>query len=239
MTLEKELIAKWTYLNDAFCHAFREHDNTDRSQYLPSIVRKYHIKDIDVQQLDTIRNIRNAIAHPGCAKDGSPLFELKESIISILDDAIKIVHTLPRVSNVQKVNVSTCCLDDEIESVISTMVNESFSNVPVVDKERHVIGVFSESILPRLGLDMLRKKHFKKIRDIMEYLKMRGNTRRLDVFHFVKESDPVALLNYLCHEAAKSKSKRAEAFFVTDNGKKNGVLTGIVTVWDFVGLIEQ
>ena len=236
MTTAEQLIAKWTAFEAALRHAFHDYDKKD----VVSFLKAHNITDIDVQQMDTIRNIRNAIAHPCRTKDGKPFFFLKEDVISVLDEALHIVATLPKVANVEVPfeKVQICRLDDKIKEVVAQMIEQSHSNVPVLNDQNHVIGILSESVMLKLGLDMLSAGRPKKIRDIMEYLGFGKNVRRPDEFHFVCKNDPIASLYRKCRDATR-RNKRAEMFLVTKDGERKRELKGIVTIWDFVRLIES
>ena len=233
MTTAEQLIAKWTEFEASLKGTFRDYDKKDAVSFL----KAHHIEDIDVQQIDSIRNIRNAVAHPCRTADGKPFFVLNEEIIPVLDEAIRTVKSLPKVANVliplEKVQI--CRLGDGIKEVVARMIERSHSNVPVLSDENLVIGVLSESVMLRIGMDMMSAKHPKKIRDIMEYLIL--GKRRPDRFFFVNKEDPIVSLCQKCHDATKS-NKRAEMFLVTKDGARKGELKGIVTVWDFVEMME-
>ena len=236
MTTAEQLIAKWTAFEAALKHAFHDYDKKD----VVSFLKAHHITDIDVQQMNTIRNIRNAIAHPCSTKDGRPFFVLNEDVLSVLDEAMHIVATLPKVANVEVPfeKVQICRLNDNVKDVVSEMIEQSHSNVPVLNDQNHVIGVLSESVMLRLGLDILSARRPTKIRDIMEYLRFGKNVRRPDEFHFVCDNDPIASLYRKCRDATM-RNKRTEMFFVTKDGERKRELKGIVTIWDFVRLIES
>ena len=236
MTTAEQLIAKWTAFEAALKHAFHDYDKKD----VVSFLKAHHIKDIDVQQIDTIRNIRNAIAHPCRTKNEKPFFVLNEDVVSVLDEAMHIVATLPKVANVEVPfeEVQKCRLNDNVKDVVSEMIEQSHSNVPVLNDQNHVIGVLSESVMLRLGLDILSARCPTKIRDIMEYLRFGKNVRRPDEFHFVCENDPIASLYRKCRDATM-RNKRTEMFLVTKDGERKRELKGIVTIWDFVRLMES
>ena len=235
MTIVEQLIARWTVFEAVLKRAFHDYDKKDAVSFL----KAHHIVDIDVQQIDSIRNIRNAVAHPCRTTDGKPFFVLNEEIISVLDEAMRIVKSLPKVANVvipfEKVQI--CRLGDGIKDVVAKMIELSHSNVPVLNDDNRVIGVFSESVMLRIGLDMLSARHPKRIRDIMEYLGFGKNLRRPDRFFFVSEEDPIVSLCRKCNDATKS-NKRAEMFLVTKDGVRKGDLKGIVTIWDFVKIMD-
>ena len=235
MTIENQLVRKWTELENAFVRAFRGFNKQD----IPAFLRKHRVKGVDGHLLNAIRNVRNAIAHPEYLKNGNPLVVLNDNIIHKLDDIIATVNTLPKVGNVMRVlqDVDTCSPDSEIMALISKMIMKAYSNIPVLNDKGRVLGVFSESTMLKVGLDMLRSRPLRRISDIMGLVRIAKNNRRPDRFFFVGKDDPVVSLQHMCHEAVAD-GKRSELFLVTDNGRGNGKLMGIVTVWDFVGLIE-
>ena len=235
MTIESQLVKKWTELETAFGRAFRGFNKQD----IPSFLKKHRIKGVDSHLLDAIRNVRNAIAHPEYLKNGNPLVVLSDNVIHILDDIIETVNALPKVCNIMRAlpDVDTCSLDSEIVAVVSKMILKSYSNIPVLNDKGSVLGVFSESTMLKVGLDVLRSRPLTRIADIRGLVSIAKNNRRPDRFFFVGKDDPVVSLQHMCHEAVAD-GKRAELFLVTDNGRSKGKLIGIVTVWDFVGLVE-
>ena len=75
----------------------------------------------------------------------------------------------------------------------------------------------------------------KRIHDIAEFLPLERHTA--DVFRFVPKNDPIAHLRYLCAEALESR-ERVGMIFVTESGKSDEPLLGILTVWDIAGVSD-
>ena len=69
--------------------------------------------------------------------------------------------------------------------------------------------------------------------DVSQFLPCDKHTA--EVFRFVPKNDPIAHLRCLCAEAL-GKRERIGMFFVTENGREEEPLLGILTVWDIAGI---
>lgn len=133
-----------------------------------------------------------------------------------LDIAIKDVY------KVQK-DVSVC-------DVITTMLAHNYTCTPIVDASNVVIGVFSShSLMNYLSKECsILSKDF-VIGNLIEFCPIEGD---LDIeYAFVDETIP----EYDVREMFKNsydKHKRLEAVFVTQSGKSDAKLLGIITHWD-------
>ena len=125
--------------------------------------------------------------------------------------------------------VLTCTLDSAIRPIVEKMVTNSYSHVPVLDADGKVIGVFSEGTMLEMNKAGIGSDESTVMRDIAVYLPADRHTA--DVFRFVPKDVAVLYLRFLCDDALK-KRERIGMFLVTENGKKEQPLIGILTVWD-------
>ena len=72
--------------------------------------------------------------------------------------------------------------------------------------------------------------------DVAKFLSCDRHTA--EEFRFVLKNDPISHLRHLCAEALNN-HERIGMFFVTENGKENESLLGILTVWDIAAASDM
>jgi len=234
MTTEEKFIESWKNLEHATIQAFPQWNGNKVDEYLA----KMQVEGIDFAALKSLRNARNALAHNPIQKNGKPIVMLNCDILKFVDKVIKIVRTQPNVGSIMVplAKVYSCSMETKLDIVITKMVKRAYSYVPVLDNTNRVCGVFGENSQP-LGRRIFQPSTERTIGDIASCIKI-DNPRRTDIFAFVKKSDPISLLRRMCVEA-RQKFKRLEIFFVTENGRSEDPLLGIVTIWDFIGMTDR
>lgn len=234
MTTEETFLESWKKLEHTTTQAFPQWEGNKVDEFLA----KMQVEGIDFATLKSLRNVRNALAHNPIQENGKPIVMLNCDMLKFIDNVIKIVRTLPDVGSIMIpfAKVYSCSMETKLDSVIAKMVKCSYSYVPVLDNTNRVVGVFGEHSQP-LGRRIFLPSTEMTIDDIAPYVKIE-DSRRTDIFAFVKKSDRISRLRRMCVEA-RQKNKRLEMFFVTENGCAEDPLLGIVTIWDFVGMTDR
>ena len=70
-----------------------------------------------------------------------------------------------KVKDVMTVNVAAVGQDATLKQVAEAMVDRGVSGIPVVNAERHVLGVVSEADLPAAALDSKGPRHHRHRRE--------------------------------------------------------------------------
>ena len=169
--------------------------------------------------------------------NGHPLVTVNEGVIPFLDDVITRIKKSPTTANIliPRNDVFSASLSDMVYCVVDKMLEKIFSHVPVLDTDDRVVGVFSESTMLEMTKAGIRDDGNTTLGDISQFLPCDKHTA--EVFRFVPKNDPIAHLRDLCAKALE-KHERIGMFFVTENGKADEPLLGILTVWDIAGVAD-
>ena len=230
MTIEALFAEKWKELETSTRLSFPTWDGHEVEKFL----KKMRVEGVDFTLLMALRMVRNALAH-NSMPNGKPIVELNAIIIPFLDDVISRIKKLPTVTNIliPRSAVFSASLDDTISSVVGTMLANVYSHVPVLDSNGMVLGVFSESTMLEMNKAGIHNDGRTTLSIVSKFLPCDKHTA--EVFRFVPKNDPVAHIRHLCAEAL-SKHERIGMIFVTENGKSDEPLLGILTVWDVAGV---
>ena len=231
MVTVEEFLESYAQLEKAVALTFPRDKNR---QHVVNCLMENHVVGIDWPRLQKLRTIRNVFSH-NPRKDGDDVYALNDSAVTFLNKVIEIVRSLPKVGNVCKPikKVYTCHLDTAISDVVSKMVKSVYSHVPVLDDQNKVIGVFSESTMLEMHRNGWTHKNTARMKSISDLLPIKCH--KADDFPFVATSAPVPYLRRLT-DTALVDGKRIGLFLVTENGQTEEPLTGILTVWDLVGV---
>lgn len=232
MTPEAQFTERWKDLESATRLSFPMWDGRDLEKFL----KQMRVEGVDFTRLMALRNVRNALAHNPML-NGSPLVTLNEGVIPFLDDVIVRVKKLPTAASILIPcdDVFSASLSSTVNGVVGAMLENVFSHVPVLNAGGRVIGVFSESTMLEMSKMGIRDNGTVTLGDIVQFLPCDKHTA--EVFRFVPRNDPIAHLRCLCAEAL-NKRERIGMFFVTENGKEDEPLRGILTVWDIAGVVD-
>lgn len=193
------------------------------------------------EEIRLIHDLRNVVIHE----------EKFKQDIAIPTDAYlkKVEGILTTLENPQTaIDIATkglyCCdPNDRILDVIKVMVERIYSQVPVVEDKKNgdgFIGVFSETCLLHLLGNVgtktftsgLALKDTTKIKDMLELIKKPIN----ESWYFINRDTDVYKIkdmfySMVFNDAAIPKS-RLGVLFVTEHGRKDEKLLGIITSWD-------
>jgi len=177
--------------------------------------------------IDNFRNLRNLLSHK---------IYVEEVKISALDKFEKIIDQIEnpkKAFDVASKNIKTCKNTDNIHEIIKMMNEEVFTSIPIVDVNEKLIGVFSESILLEWMANIGEKDGciFDKISigELSEYTSSLDN--KFSSFKFISRDEFAYKVEELFNDCVE-KQIRLQAVFVTEHGKQNEKLLGIVTAWD-------
>ena len=233
MTTEALFAERWKELESATRIAFPTWDGKEVEKFL----KKMHVEGIDFTRLMALRYVRNALTHNPLL-NGNPIVTVNAGVVSFLDEVIARLKKLPMVSNIwiPRSEVYFGSLDDPISTVVGDMLTNVYSHVPVLDSDDKVLGVFSESTMLEMNKAGIRDDGKTTLSAVAEFLPCDRHTA--EVFRFVPKNDSVVHIRHLCAEALQ-KYERIGMFFVTENGKEDEPLLGILTVWDVAGVSDM
>jgi len=187
------------------------------------------------KDINLIRKIRNLLSHGECKVEGKTAIEINENIIEKLKEIISLLENPPLVTSRYITEMFVVDLEEKLENLIKTMNEKKISHVPVLDKDKKLVGVFSENtIFSKLSDDEIIEigKEY-KVKDYEKYIKLENHSS--EYFDFIKRNEELASAQNLFNKSIK-KDKKLVMLFVTENGKKTEKILGIITPWDLLDM---
>lgn len=229
-----EFIRKYNELDCLIGEKFNR-ESDDSSIYF--LINKYRRSRIEKERvystkLDSIRKIRNLMVHESGIID--ELFTVSDDVINFLDELIDYLRNPVRAKDVMT-PLSKLIYgkkEDYLYYLIEKIVKDGISNIPILDEEKKVIGVFNSDVLLNLSLDKVKVNNETKILDIMNYVKL-NNQLNLR-FIFVTGEYEIDVLNDYFAFSKEQYKKRLPIIFVSVSGKETSQLLGIVSPIDLI-----
>ena len=229
-----EFIRKYNELDCLIGEKFNR-ESDDSSIYF--LINKYRRSRIEKERvystkLDSIRKIRNLMVHESGIID--ELFTVSDDVINFLDELIDYLRNPVRAKDVMT-PLSKLIYgkkEDYLYYLIEKIVKDGISNIPILDEEKKVIGVFNSDVLLNLSLDKVKVNNETKILDIMIYVKL-NNQLNLR-FIFVTGEYEIDVLNDYFAFSKEQYKKRLPIIFVSVSGKETSQLLGIVSPIDLI-----
>lgn len=229
-----EFIRKYNELDCLIGEKFNR-ESDDSSIYF--LINKYRRSRIEKERvystkLDSIRKIRNLMVHESGIID--ELFTVSDDVINFLDELIDYLRNPVRAKDVMT-PLSKLIYgkkEDFLYYLIEKIVKDGISNIPILDEEKKVIGVFNSDVLLNLSLDKVKVNNETKILDIMSYVKL-NNQLNLR-FIFVTSEYEIDVLNDYFAFSKEQYKKRLPIIFVSVSGKETSQLLGIVSPIDLI-----
>ncbi len=229
-----EFIRKYNELDCLIGEKFNR-ESDDSSIYF--LINKYRRSRIEKERvystkLDSIRKIRNLMVHESGIID--ELFTVSDDVINFLDELIDYLRNPVRAKDVMT-PLSKLIYgkkEDYLYYLIEKIVKDGISNIPILDEEKKVIGVFNSDVLLNLSLDKVKVNNETKIMEIMSYVKL-NNQLNLR-FIFVTSEYEIDVLNDYFAFSKEQYKKRLPIIFVSVSGKETSQLLGIVSPIDLI-----
>jgi CBS domain-containing protein len=197
----------------------------DLAQSNPAVARNQ-------QLMRAVAQIRNSLVHNPIPSVAQPLLQPHSGLIENyrkLRDAL--MNPLKALSiAIPSQQLYTTTLDANLGKVMKKMDENIFTHVPVIENDR-MIGVFSEntllSYLAESGEAIITKDM--KISDLKEFLPLKAHHG--ESFVFIARNKPLSEIYGTFNDAIQVR-RRIGMMFVTQNGKPDEKLLGIITAWD-------
>lgn len=184
------------------------------------------------------QEVRNLLSHKKKIDDTFAV-EPTEQMIKFITQLIELIRNRARCSDIQ-IGISQVYwqpLCGSVKATMKEMRRKVFTHIPILE-EGVVIGVFDENSV----FSYLADEEIIEIDDnltfnaIRKYLSVNG--RDMEEFIFYKASGYVENLE-IEFERAFKRGKRIGIVFLTQSGKPNEKLQGIITPWDIIAMTKQ
>lgn len=207
--------------NTTYYH--RVHGMADRN----ATFRKYK------ELLHSFGELRNAIVHDFGRNGMEIIAEPHLEQVKVYEEILALVMNPPKALEkiaVKRKELYTLEPGYDVQKAIQIMARENYNYAPVLYNDQ-LVGVFSEETI----FDYLND-HGKvdltaglSVKDLEKYTKLEAH--RNEVFHFASRHVTVADLEETLKKV-KDLNKRLEVVFITEKGKPDEKLLGMVTIWD-------
>ena len=186
--------------------------------------------------LSFCRILRNLLSHYDWSKAGNDM-------IIVTDQAVRQVNNLYYALNpvtlmrlaIRAGQIFAPAPSDSVLAAIQVMQRNDYSYIPIVDNHQ-MVGVFSTKTL----LSLIAGRNTFQLSDTMTFQDIANHIRIADEsnahYGFI---DPNATVEDVSgkFQRSKTRKKRLDVLFITDNGRSDGRLQGMITPVDLVGNI--
>lgn len=184
-------------------------------------------------KLDICRHIRNLMAH-SANMDGVPVVEPSQPVVDALQEVLDFVRRPPLAIDyaTRGDRVLKAGANQKVLRVMELMEKNGYSHVPVM-KEDRFYGVFSSGSVMRY----LLKNRGKGLTPETTIKEMRGYLaveEHIENYEFVSAEATYIYVRQR-FEQVRAKNKRVSVIFITQNGKPDQPLLGMLTPWDVLG----
>ena len=203
--------------------------------------------------LDNVRYTRDVLSHNN-TKTSFPfivtkdfLDEVNEFLKDLELKAEDIYIPFKSITEANK-SITAAKLGEKLGSIVDDMRKKSYSHIPIIDDNERVIGVFNEIAAFNYLWDNSIKsidQNMRLSKDIFEYCRIekREELEYVEIYEIVKPNVSVEDFGFVKPSISADKIKnlfknpdsdrtRIGAVFVTQSGKKEGKLQGMITPWD-------
>ncbi len=226
---------------ELFLDKYKQLENAALNEYrfppdgsaVAKLEKRSEFKDIKYE-LTYCREVRNLLQHNQRLDEEFPV-EPSKKMIELLDTVIDRIKNPVRCSDVgvPYSQLLWRAPDDLVMPTIRIMNDRNISHVPILDGRR-VVGDFSDNcVFPfLLGDAGVRLDEKTRFRDLSQYLGL--NSHPSEVFKFVAADTKLSQVEKL-YEDARNKHERIGLVFLTETGRPDERLLGVLTAWLIVG----
>ena len=179
------------------------------------------------------RMLRNLLSHYDWSKAGNDMIIVTDQAIRQVNNLYYSLNpmTLMRVA-IRAGQIFAPSPEDSVLAAVKVMQRNDYSYIPVVENHR-IVGVFSTKTIMRLvaennGVNISETLKFKEIADLIQ-LKDESNAH----YGVINPNMTVEDIS-LKFQRSKTRRMRLDMLFITDNGRSDGLLQGMVTPVDLL-----
>ena len=208
-------------------------DNVNHAKLIADLVKLSPLFEEYEQDLRLFAKLRNAIVHNPYKSDADPIAEPHESAVDRYSDIKNIILNPPKALGtiaIPSSKIYSINLDENAFDVMEKMNSNVFTHVPVYDEKR-LVGIFSENTLFSYVVTLSKVSWDKSlmIRDFSDILSL--NYPKSECFIFAHKDSTIFDIKKIFKEYF-CQNKRVAVVFITENGKADEDILGMITAWD-------
>lgn len=226
-------------MNDKFKNQYTKFESYIREKY--KNFRNFNddfIKSNDVLKSNPAfwmkyRDLRNYVTHNG------DIVYINEEGFEKFRKATEEIMNPPSAYEICTKKVYSAKFNTKVKDVITTMKSSSFSNVPIINEKQEVVGIFNYYTLFLFLSEVNEKIIFDMEKDTVGMFKKYSaiNSSEDVVVRFISQHSDLNEIVNIFNKLNYSKRKRS-VLLVTENGKSNQKLLGIITLSDLYNYIR-
>lgn len=179
------------------------------------------------------RLLRNLLSHYDWSKAGNDMIIVTDQAVRQVNNLYYSLNpvTLMRVA-IRSGQIFAPSPEDSVLAAVKVMQRNDYSYIPIVENHR-IVGVFSTKTLMRLvaeknGTGISETLKFKEIADFVQL-----KDESVAHYGFINPNMTVEDVS-LKFQRSKTRKVRLDMLFITDNGRSDGLLQGMVTPGDLL-----
>ena len=186
------------------------------------------------EDLKEYGELRNAIVHDNRGA-GFVIAEPNTAAVESIEKIRDLIKKPPLVFPFCKSSVLSYDINDSIGNPLREMTGRNFSQIPILQNGKFKALLTTDTIARWLGSNVDDGMVILEDTTIGHVLTF---TEDPDNFHFVSRN--VTLFNVLeVFDNYEQKGKRLDALFITETGKQNDNILGIITIFDLPKLLRE
>lgn len=225
----KDFIDKFQKLEKLLKQMTNSRDETNFREALRSAAQQNSFVAKNVFLLEDLYALRNVFVH---RERGKYVATIQQFVIGELETVIENVEKPPPIRAKFTVSVFQTKGDDSIFHIMNTMIEKTFTHVPVWVSGRF-IGVFSYTSFFHWLADQQQKTSHEVTftKKFFDDINLKYLNSPIVNYSFVAESLSLFEVKPI-FEKALGQKKRLDCLLITPSGKKGEQITGIITAWD-------
>ena len=179
------------------------------------------------------RLLRNLLSHYDWSKGGNDMVIVTDQAVRQVNNLYYALNpvTLMRVA-IRAGQIFAPAPSDSVMAAVKVMQRNDYSYIPIVDNHR-IVGVFSTKTLMRMVAEnnTIAFSESLKFSEITDYTWLREDSNAH--YGFINPNTSLEDVS-LKFQRSKSRRVRLDMLFITDNGRPDGILQGMVTPVDIL-----
>ena len=179
------------------------------------------------------RVLRNMLSHYDWSKAGNDMVIVTDQAVRQVNNLYYSLNpvTLMRLA-IRAGQIFAPSLSDSVLAAVKVMQRNDYSYIPIVDNHR-IIGVFSTKTLMRIVAENVSSIFSESLtfKDIMDFIRLVGEPNAH--YGFIDSNTTVEDVS-LKFQRSKTRRVRLDVLFITDNGRSDGILQGMITPGDIL-----
>ena len=179
------------------------------------------------------RVLRNVLSHYDWSKAGNDMVIVTDQAVRQVNNLYYSLNpvTLMRLA-IRAGQIFAPAPTDSVLAAVKVMQRNDYSYIPIVDNHR-IIGVFSTKTLMRLVAENISSIFSESLtfKDIMDFIRLVDEPNAH--YGFIDPNTTVEDVS-LKFQRSKTRRVRLDVLFITDNGRSDGILQGMITPGDIL-----